>query len=291
MLQRLIGEDIQMKSVIEPDLGSVKADPGQIEQVIMNLAVNARDAMPKGGSLTLETANIDLDEAYAREHAGVVPGHYVMLAVSDTGLGIDPETKTHIFEPFFTTKVMGRGTGLGLSMAYGIVKQSEGFIEVYSEPGHGTTFKIYLPRVGEPAETLPSKRPPSTVRGTETILLVEDDHPVRDLAGTILTACGYTVLAADSAPAAVSKCEEHGGAIHLLLTDVVMPGSGGREVARLVMARKPGIRVLYMSGYTTNAIVHHGVLDVGTFFLQKPFTPASLAAKVREVLDQSGPTA
>jgi PAS domain S-box-containing protein len=288
MLRRLIGEDIEMKSVIEPSLGCVKADPGQIEQVIMNLAVNARDAMPKGGSLTLETANIDLDEAYAREHVGVIPGHYVMLAVSDTGVGMDLETQTHIFEPFFTTKVMGRGTGLGLSMAYGIVKQSEGFIEVYSEPGHGTTFKIYLPRVEEPAETLSGKPTrAATLRGSETILLVEDDNQVRDLAGSVLTACGYTVLVAD-APAVVSQCEQHRGTIHLLLTDVVMPGSGGREVAKQVMARRPGIKVLYMSGYTTNAIVHHGVLDEGTSFLQKPFTPSSLAGKVREVLDQSG---
>jgi two-component system cell cycle sensor histidine kinase/response regulator CckA len=288
MLQRLIGEDIEMKSVIEPSLGSARADPGQIEQVIMNLVVNAREAMPKGGNLTLETANIDLDQTYARDHAGVLPGRYVMLAVSDTGIGMDPETQTHVFEPFFTTKVMGRGSGLGLSMVYGIVKQSEGLIEVYSEPGHGTTFKIYLPRVGEPAETLSEKPSPEVpIRGTETILLVEDDRQVRELAGSVLTACGYTMLLADSAPAVISKCDEHRGAIHLLLTDVVMPRSGGREVAKQVTARRPGIKVLYMSGYTADAIVHHGVLDAGTSFLQKPFTPASLASKVREVLDQS----
>ena len=292
MLQRLIGEDVEMKSVIEPNLGSVKVDPGQIEQVIMNLAVNARDAMPKGGSLTLETANIDLDEAYALEHAGVVPGRYVMLAVSDTGVGMDSETQAHIFEPFFTTKVMGRGTGLGLSMAYGIVKQSGGFLEVYSEPGHGTTFKIYLPRVEEAAEALSGKSLPApTLRGSETILLVEDDRQVRELARSVLSSCGYTVLVADSAPEVASRCEQHASTIHLLLTDVVMPGSGGREIAKQVMARRPGIKVLYMSGYTTNAIVHHGVLDAGTSFLQKPFTPASLAAKVREVLDQPVSTA
>jgi len=288
MLQRLIGEDIEMKSVIEPSLGSARADPGQIEQVIMNLVVNARDAMPRGGNLTLETANIDLDQTYARDHAGVLPGRYVMLAVSDTGIGMDPETQTHVFEPFFTTKVMGRGTGLGLSMVYGIVKQSEGLIEVYSEAGHGTTFKIYLPRVGEPAEILSEKPLPAVpIRGTETILLVEDDSQVRELAGSVLTACGYTMLLADSALAVISKCDEHRGAIHLLLTDVVMPRSGGREVAKQVTARRPGIKVLYMSGYTADAIVHHGVLDAGTSFLQKPFTPASLASKVREVLDQS----
>jgi two-component system cell cycle sensor histidine kinase/response regulator CckA len=287
MLQRLIGEDVEMRTVIEPNLGSVKADPGQIEQVVMNLAVNARDAMPKGGSLTLETDNVDLDEAYAQEHAGVVPGRYVMLAVSDTGVGMDAETRAHIFEPFFTTKVMGRGTGLGLSMAYGIVKQSGGFLEVYSELGHGTTFKIYLPRVEEPAEALSGKSVPApTLRGSETILLVEDNRQVRELAASVLSSCGYRVLVADSAAAVVSLCEQHGGPIHLLLTDVVMPGSGGREIAKQITVRRPGIKVLYMSGYTTNAIVHHGVLDPGTSFLQKPFTPAVLAGKVREVLDQ-----
>ena len=292
LLQRLIGEDIEMKSEIDADLGSVKADPSQIEQVIMNLAANARDAMPSGGRLTLETSNIDLDEAYAKDHAGVTPGPYVMLAVCDTGVGMDLETKRHIFEPFFTTKVMGRGTGLGLSMAYGIVKQSEGFIEVYSEPGQGTTFKIYLPRVAAPAEVLMGKQPPvETARGTETILLVEDDQQLRELAGRVLTGCGYQVLVADSAAEGITRCESHDGKIHLLLTDVVMPGSGGREVAKQVMARRPDVKVLYMSGYTTNAIVHHGVLDAGIAFLQKPFTPASLAAKIREVLDQRAPKA
>ncbi|HTW57487.1 MAG TPA: ATP-binding protein [Terriglobales bacterium] len=286
LLQRLIGEDIEMKSVVDPSLGSVKADPGQIEQVIMNLAVNARDAMPKGGSLTLETANVDLDEAYTREHPGTAPGRYVMLAVSDSGMGMDSATQAQIFEPFFTTKELGRGTGLGLSMVYGIVKQSGGAIEVYSEPGHGTTFKVYLPRIEEPAEILRGKQPPAgTIRGTETILLVEDDRQVRDLAGAVLTSCGYTVLVAESARAVASKCEQHRGEIHLLLTDVVMPGVGGREIANQVLARRPSTKVLYMSGYTTNAIIHHGVLDPGTFFLQKPFTPASLSAKVREVLD------
>jgi PAS domain S-box-containing protein len=288
MLQRLIGEDIEMKTLIEPHLGSVKADPGQIEQVIMNLAVNARDAMPRGGRLTLETANVDLDEAYASDHTEVVPGRYVMLAVSDTGVGMDSETQSRIFEPFFTTKGVGRGTGLGLSMVYGIVRQSGGSVEAYSEPGYGSTFKIYLPRVEKTADKLPSaERPLPSIRGTETILLVEDDRQVRELAGVLLTACGYTVLVADSAPAVISMCERHAGAIHLLLTDVVMPGSGGRELANQVIARRPGIRVLYMSGYTTNAIIHHGVLDDGACFLQKPFTPASLAGKVREVLDRA----
>ena len=288
MLQRLIGEDIDMRTVAASDLGSVKADPGQIEQVIMNLAVNARDAMPKGGNLTLETTNIVLDEIHAQKHPGTLAGRYVMLAVSDTGIGMDVETRSRIFEPFFTTKGVGCGTGLGLSMVYGIVKQSGGSIEVYSELGQGTTFKIYLPRIEETAELVTARHSlTGLLQGSETILLVEDDPQVRDLASAILTFCGYTVLAADSARAVISECEQHDGDIHLLLTDVVMPGSGGREIAQHVLARRPFTKVLYMSGYTTNAIIHHGVLDPGTHFLQKPFTPAALSAKVREVLDSS----
>ncbi|HEY6248453.1 MAG TPA: two-component regulator propeller domain-containing protein [Candidatus Angelobacter sp.] len=291
MLRRLIGEDVEMVVAPAPDLGSVKADPGQIEQVIMNLVLNARDAMPKGGNLTVETANVDLDEAYAREHAAVRPGHYVMLAVSDTGVGMDPDTLAHVFEPFFTTKEMGKGTGLGLSTVYGIVKQSDGNIWVYSEPGRGTTFKIYFPRVDAPGESLtPEQRPAVGIRGNETILLVEDDYQVRELARAVLAACGYTVLAAENPSAVTSLCERHSGPIHLLLTDVVMPGLGGRELARQVLASRPGTKVLYMSGYMTNAIVHHGELDRGTFFLPKPFTPASLASKVRQVLDHSSAT-
>ncbi len=287
MLRRLIGEDIEMVISTMPDLGSVKADPGQIEQVIMNLVLNARDAMPRGGKLMLETANVDLDEAYAREHAGVLPGRYVMLAVSDTGIGMDSETLAHVFDPFFTTKELGKGTGLGLSMVYGIVKQSDGNIWVYSEPNRGTTFKIYLPWVDAPAEAITGEqRPAASIRGNETILLAEDDHQVRELARAVLAACGYSVLVAESALSVSSLCEHYVGPIHLLLTDVVMPGIGGRELARQVVAHSPGTYVLYMSGYTTNAIVNHGELDSGTFFLPKPFTPASLAAKVREVLDQ-----
>jgi PAS domain S-box-containing protein len=286
MLQRLIGEDVEMKTVAASNLGSVKADPSQIEQVIMNLAVNARDAMPKGGSLTLETTNVDLDETYAKNHPGTYAGRYVMLAVSDTGVGMNAHTRSHIFEPFFTTKAMGQGTGLGLSMVYGIVRQSGGSIEVYSEPGQGSTFKIYLPRIEAPPEALLTKQSSATrTRGNETILLVEDDIQVRDLAAAALTSSGYTVLTVDSARAAAAKCDEHKGDIHLLLTDVIMPGIGGREVANQVLARRPNAKVLYMSGYTTNAIIHHGVLDPGTFFLQKPFTPSALSAKVREVLD------
>ena len=288
MLQRLIGEDIQMRTIAASDLGSVKADPGQIEQVIMNLAVNARDAMPKGGNLTLETSNVVLDDIYVQKHPGTLSGRYVMLAVSDTGVGMRAETLARIFEPFFTTKGIGVGTGLGLSMVYGIVKQSGGSIEVYSELGQGTTFKIYLPRIEEPAELQAAKQSLAyQLRGSETILLVEDDAQVRDLAAAILTSCGYVVLSADSAGAVIAQCEQHSGDIHLLLTDVVMPGGGGREVARHVLARRPFTKVLYMSGYTTNAIIHRGVLDPGTHFLQKPFTPSALSAKVREVLDSS----
>ncbi len=288
MLQRVIGEDIDIRTIAAPNLGSVKSDPGQIEQVIMNLAVNARDAMPNGGDLTLETANVDLDDISAQKHPGTVAGRYVMLAVSDTGIGMDAETRSHIFEPFFTTKSVGRGTGLGLSTVYGIIKQSGGSIEVYSELGQGTTFKIYLPRIEAPAEPLQAAQgPASRVEGTETILLVEDEAQVRELAAAVLTSCGYTVLVADSTRTAASIYDAHTGDVHLLLTDVVMPGGGGREVANQVLARHPKIKVLYMSGYTTNAIVHHGVLDPGTFFLQKPYTPAVLSAKVREVLDST----
>jgi two-component system cell cycle sensor histidine kinase/response regulator CckA len=287
MLRRMIGADVEIITVTDPDLGSVKADPGQIEQVIMNLAVNARDAMPHGGKLTLETANADLDETYARDHIGVQPGPHVMLAVSDTGIGMDAKTQARIFEPFFTTKELGKGTGMGLAMIYGIVKQSSGSIWVYSERGHGTTFKVYLPRVDEQADRLPrEERPAATVRGTETIVLVEDDRQVRELARSILTVYGYSVLVAENTQSVAPMCEQYAGRIHLLLTDVVMPEISSKELLRQVVVRQPDIKVLYMSGYTTNAIVHYGVLDTGTFFLQKPFTPTALVSKVREVLDK-----
>lgn len=285
LLRRLIGEDVQILFTPAKDLGTIRADPGQIEQVIMNLAINARDAMPKGGKLMLQTSNAELDEAYARHHVGVVPGRYVLLTVSDTGVGMDEETVTHIFEPFFTTKGLGKGTGLGLSTVYGIVQQSEGHIFVYSEPGHGTSFKIYLPRVGAPAESPDSRNHDAkkTV-GRETILLVEDDPQVRELTHSLLEGCGYSVLAADTMSGVEKHCREFHGAIHLLLTDLIMPGMTGKEVAKVVNRLRPGIRVLFMSGYTDDVIDLHGGIGPETFFLQKPFTSSALAEKVRQAL-------
>jgi PAS domain S-box-containing protein len=287
LLRRLIGEDVELATVLDPALGPVTADPGQLEQVIVNLAVNARDAMPQGGKLTLETRNIDLDESYTLEHSLVKPGPYVQLTVSDSGIGMDEETQAHAFEPFFTTKPRGQGTGLGLAMVYGTVKQSGGFIWVYSEPGHGATFKIYLPRVDAPVESTappaPVERPP---RGSETVLLAEDEPAVRAIAQQALERQGYTVLAAPSGADALALAAQHGATIHLLLTDVVMPGMSGRDLADRLTAQRPGIRVLYISGYTDNAIVRHGMLEPGLAYLQKPFRPDALVRKVREVLDE-----
>ena len=285
MLHRLIGEDVELRLSLAGDAGNVLADPGQLQQVLMNLVVNARDAMPTGGKLILETANAELGEQYAELHQPVVPGRYVMLAVSDTGTGMTPETRARIFEPFFTTKEKGKGTGLGLSTVYGIVKQSGGYVWVYSELGRGTTFKIYLPRVDAAPDTLLPAREPSTVAGTETILLAEDDAVLRPLARGLLEKLGYTVLDAADAEEALEAARQYPEVIHLLLTDVVMPGASGRELARQLENPRPQIKVLYVSGYTDDAIVHHGMLEPGLNFLQKPFTPTALARKVREVLD------
>jgi CheY-like chemotaxis protein len=287
MLRRVIGEDIGLVTLLAENLGTVKADPGQIEQVVMNLAVNARDAMPSGGKLTIETTNVELDENYARNHVAVPPGPYMMLSMSDTGAGMTPEVKAKIFEPFFTTKEKGRGTGLGLSMVYGIVKQSGGNIWVYSEPGQGTTFKIYLPRVDEPLEEAGEVVVQKELTGRgETILVVEDEEKVRQVTVQILTKNGYTVLEASHGDEAKQICEEHGGPIHLIVTDVVMPGMNGRQLAKSLEPHHPEMKVLYMSGYTDDAIVHHGVLDKGLHFLQKPFNLEDLLKKVREVLEK-----
>ena len=286
MLGRLIGEDVDVVIHTALGLGAVKADPGQIEQVILNLAVNARDAMPKGGRLTLETANVEFDEGYATAHPPATPGRYVLLAVSDTGIGMDEETKSRIFEPFFTTKPMGEGTGLGLATVYGIVKQSDGFIWVYTEPGRGTTFKIYLPRVDEEATASSAWTAPAQASGgTETILVAEDTEALGRMIRTTLEGRGYTVLLASDGEAALKLAREHTGPIHLLLTDVVMPKMGGGEMGKQLSALRPGIRVLYMSGYTDGVISQHGVLKEGVHLLQKPFTGRKLAQAVREALD------
>ncbi len=289
MLRRVIGEDIELTTALDPDLWRTMADPGQIEQAIVNLAVNARDAMPRGGQLTLETGNVTLDDQFASTYATVQPGPHVMLAVSDTGIGMDAALQSRLFEPFFTTKERGKGTGLGLSTTYGIVKQSGGSIWVYSEPGVGTTFKIYLPRCEEPLAESEAPPPPLTTRqGTETVLLVEDEAEVRRLVERLLRMQGYTVLSAPSPAEAISAARA-AGRIDLLVTDVIMPGMNGREMASVLAAERPRMRVLYMSGYTDAAIAQQGILEPGTAFLSKPFTPDVLARKVREVLD--GPAA
>ena len=284
MLERVIGEDITCVLSLSVGIESVKADPGRIEQALLNLAVNARDAMPDGGTLAISTSVVELDEVYSRQHIGSRPGRYVMLAVSDTGCGMDPETRTRVFEPFFTTKEVGKGTGLGLSMVYGIVKQSGGYIWVYSELGLGTTFKIYLPATEAPPETLQPRPAPSVPTGTETILLVEDEDGVRELLEEILSAQGYRVLAASRGVEALQISELLDDEIQVLVTDVVMPHMSGHELAMRLRARRPALRVLYLSGYTDDAIAHHGIVEVDASFLQKPFTRAALATKVREVL-------
>ncbi len=286
MLERLIGEDIGLHTALDPALGSVKVDPGQVEQVIMNLAVNARDAMPDGGQLTLETTNIELDAAYTSQRAGARPGPHVMLAVTDTGHGMDEATRARIFEPFFTTKELGKGTGLGLSTVHGIINQSGGTIWVYSEPGKGTTFKIYLPRTADGVEG-PSTggAPARPALGSETVLLVEDEDGVRNLIRDVLQARGYTVLEARHGIEALAVARRHQEPIDLLLTDVVMPRLGGPELAECLVARRPGIKVLYMSGYTERAVGHHHVLDPDAPYLQKPVTVEAISRRVREALD------
>jgi CheY-like chemotaxis protein len=286
MLRRLIGEDIEVKTTLSPAPLTVMIDPGQLEQVMMNLAVNARDAMPTGGKLTLETENVTLDAEYARDHWPVPPGNFAMLAMSDIGCGMDEQTRALMFEPFFTTKAAGHGTGLGLATVYGIVKQSNGFIWVYSEPGKGTSFKIYFPLLDQPPEQYPaqehSEAPPS---GTETVLLAEDATAVRVAARQILERFGYTVLEAANGTDALTIAQENGVRIDLLLTDVVMPEMSGRELVDKFAKLRPNTKVLFMSGYTDDAIVRHGVLRPGTAYLQKPFSPDTLARKVRSVLD------
>ena len=287
ILRRLIGEDIQLETSSAPDLGLIKADRSQIEQVILNLAVNARDAMPEGGRLTIETANVELDKAAAHPPAVLSPGKYVMLAVTDNGCGMDAETQAHIFEPFFTTKEKGKGTGLGLATVYGIVKQSGGYVWVYSEPGRGTSFKVYLPRIeDEPAARGRDGKTDARAlpRGSETVLLVEDEKGVRELAREYLELVGYTVIEAEDGHTALELASMHVGPIQLLMTDVVMPGISGRELAGRVKAIRPDIKILFMSGYTDQAVVHHGILDTDAALLQKPFTMAALAAKLREIL-------
>jgi signal transduction histidine kinase len=285
MLRRLIGEDIELLVAPAADLGTVRVDVGQIEQVLMNLAVNARDAMmPAGGTLCIETANVELDEEYAAAHIPALPGRYVMLAVSDTGCGMDEEVRRRVFEPFFTTKELGKGTGLGLSTCYGIVKQSGGYIWVYSEPGHGSVFKVYLPRV-DAAPSEDRRRSGSLeVLGSETVLVVEDDGRVRAAVTRILEERGYHVLTARDGQEALARVANHNGPLDLVLSDVIMPGMNGPEIVGVIRGRFAAARALYMSGYTDHAVLRQGVLDAGVSFIQKPFAPDTLARKVREVL-------
>ena len=290
LLRRVIGEDIVLHKNLRTPLPRVNADPGQIEQVIMNLAVNARDAMPHGGRLTIETAVAELDEGYVARHTGSVAGPHVMVAVSDTGHGMDEATQKRLFEPFFTTKEPGKGTGLGLATAYGIVKQSQGSIWVYSEIGRGSTFKIYLPATSaSPADRLPAKAASGSLWGTETILVVEDQIEARSVIRETIRRRGYVVIEAANGAEALQISQNHVGPIHALLTDVVMPGMSGRRVAELLQAQRPSLRVIYMSGYTDDAIVHHGVLEAGISFVQKPFTAIALLQKIREALDAPQP--
>ena len=290
LLRRLIGEDVDLQLDLRADLGRVSADAGQIEQVLMNLVVNARDAMPKGGTLTIETANVELDESYSGRHLAVKPGPYVQIAVSDNGGGMDEATQARLFEPFFTTKAVGRGTGLGLSTVFGIVKQSGGNLDVYSVPDRGTSVKVYLPRIDQPAAVEAESTRKRAASGSETVLLVEDDEMVRSLVREALVRTGYKVMDTSDPLEARRLSGSYRGTIHLLITDVVMPKVSGRELAEELRARRGGMKVLYMSGYTDNAIVNTGILQKEVAFLQKPFTPTALTQKVREVLEGGGRT-
>jgi len=284
LLRRLIGENIELNISLDFSLGAIKADPGQIEQILLNLAVNARDSMPKGGRLSIEARNVEIDEFYREQHPAAVPGRYVMLAVTDTGCGMDLETQLRIFDPFFTTKELGKGTGLGLATVYGIVKQGGGYIWVYSEIAQGSVFKVYLPRVEQSAQ--PARREEEEVvrNGSETILLAEDSDPLRAMAREYLEGVGYKVLDAGSGKDALQRAKDFDGAIHLLLTDVVMPGMSGPELAEQLALRRPEIKVLFTSGYTDDAIARQGILDSKVAFIQKPYRPRALAKKIREVL-------
>jgi two-component system cell cycle sensor histidine kinase/response regulator CckA len=285
MLSRLIGENIELSVSPAPDLWHVLADPGQIEQVLLNLAINARDAMPRGGRLTIETRNTQLDGSHWRKDFPVQSGDYSLLAVTDTGVGIPPEIQTRLFEPFFTTKPRGEGTGLGLSTVYGIVKQSGGYIWVYSEPGAGSTFKVYLPRVDAALTASETPRTANSASGSETILFVEDEREVRSLVEKLLRLQGYKVLSAADPAAALAHARGHSGVVDLLITDVMLPGLSGRDLAQQIQKLKPEIPILFISGYSDDAVVRHGNLDAGTHFLQKPFTPLQLGKKIREILD------
>jgi two-component system cell cycle sensor histidine kinase/response regulator CckA len=288
MFQRILGADVDLVTLPAPSLGRVRVDPNSIEQVIMNLVVNAREAMPQGGKLTMETANVELDEEYARHHLDVRPGPYVMLVVTDNGEGMDRATQARIFDPFFTTRSKGKGTGFGLSTVFGIVRQSGGHLWLHSEPGHGTTFKVFLPRVDDPADSVAPAEEPVLRGGNETILLVEDDDQVRAVTRGILRRAGYAVLEGRNAGDALLQSEMHHGTIHLMLSDVVMPQMSGPELAKRLASVRPDMKLLCMSGYTDDSIVRHGILEAKVSYLQKPITVDALTRKVRETLDAPG---